>query len=98
LAKLRDDLTRLAIERVVGEAEPEDHAAILCEIMAGLVSGTFSNPAGADRELFDKHLAPWIDRFFADMERAKSADFYRQLATVGRVFMAIEREAFELAS
>ena len=28
---------RLGIERAEGQAEPEDHAAILCEIMAGLV-------------------------------------------------------------
>jgi TorA maturation chaperone TorD len=98
LANLRDDLARFSIERAVGETEPEDHAAILCEIMAGLIGGTFGNPAGADRELFDEHLSPWIDRFFADVERAKSADFYRQLATVGRTFIAIETEAFELAS
>jgi TorA maturation chaperone TorD len=97
LAKLRDDLARLGIERVVGEVEPEDHAAILCDIIARLIGETPDNPAGADREVFDKHLSPWIDRFFADMERAKSADFYRHLATVGRVFMAIETEAFKLA-
>ena len=31
LARLRDDLARFAIERVQGEVEPEDHAAVLCE-------------------------------------------------------------------
>ena len=36
LARLRDDLAQLGIERAEGNAEPEDHAAILCEIMAGL--------------------------------------------------------------
>src|SRR3954471_18255488 len=38
LARLRTDLDKLGIERAAGQAEPEDHAAILCEIMAGLVS------------------------------------------------------------
>src|SRR5499427_10857234 len=57
LARLRDDLARLGIERVEGEAEPEDHAAVLCEIMAGLAAGRFGNPAGADCELFEKHLS-----------------------------------------
>ena len=52
-------------------AEPEDHAAVLCEIMAGLAGGRFEAPAGADRELFEKHLAPWIGRFFTDLEHAK---------------------------
>ena len=36
LARLRADLVRLGIERSEGNIEPEDHAAILCEIMAGL--------------------------------------------------------------
>ncbi|HEX3523539.1 MAG TPA: molecular chaperone TorD family protein, partial [Stellaceae bacterium] len=35
LARLRADFAMLGIERVEGQCEPEDHAAILCEIMAG---------------------------------------------------------------
>jgi len=27
--------------------------------------------------MFEQHLAPWIGRFFADLERADAADFYR---------------------
>jgi TorA maturation chaperone TorD len=98
LAKLRGDLAKLAIERVDTEFEPEDHVAILCEIMAGVVSGSFDNPPGADRALFENHLLPWIGRFFADLERAKAAGFYRHVAAVGRVFVAIEAEAFTMAS
>jgi TorA maturation chaperone TorD len=86
---------KLGIERSPGQAEPEDHAAILCEIMAGLVSRRFPLP-GADRALFEEHLAPWIGRFFADLERAEAADFYRRLGTLGRMFMEIETEAFAL--
>jgi TorA maturation chaperone TorD len=96
LARLRDDLARLGIERVESETEPEDHAAVLCEIMVGLVDGQFDGPPDADHELFEKHLAPWIGRFFADLERAKAADLYRRIGTVGRVFMDIESEAFAL--
>jgi TorA maturation chaperone TorD len=96
LARLRDDLARLGIERVEGHAEPEDQAAMLCEIMAGLAGGRFNTAAGADRELFEKHLAPWIGRFFADLERAKSAEFYSRIGTIGRVFIEIESEAFAL--
>jgi TorA maturation chaperone TorD len=97
LARLRDDLAQFGIERVEDEVEPEDHAAVLCEIMAGVVGGRFEAPVGADRTLFGKHLGPWIGRFFADLERAEAADFYRRIGTVGRVFMEIEREAFSLA-
>ena len=98
LARLRYDLARLGIERAPGRAEPEDHAAILCEIMAGLVSGRFPAPRGADRALFEAHLAPWMEKFFADLERANAAEFYRSIGALGRVFMAVEAEAFALSS
>ena len=96
LARLRKDLDKLGIERAAGQAEPEDHAAILCEIMAGLVSGRFQTPPGADRELFEAHLAPWIGRFFADLEQAESANFYRGVGALGRLFVNIETDAFAL--
>jgi TorA maturation chaperone TorD len=98
LARLRGDLAQLGIERVATEVEPEDHAAVLCEIMAGLVGRRFDAPEGADRALFEKHLAPWIGRFFTDIEHANAADFYRRVGALGRVFMDIESEAFTLAS
>jgi TorA maturation chaperone TorD len=98
LARLRDDLARLGIERAEGNCEPEDHAAILCEIMAGIVAGKFPAPAGGDKALFDAHLAPWIGRFFADLENAEAADLYRRVGALGRLFITIENEAFALPS
>ena len=74
--------------------EPEDHAGILCEIMAGLASRRLPAPAGAERSLFEKHMAPWIGRFFADLEQAEGADFYRRVGTVGRIFVDIEARSF----
>ena len=98
LARLRADLARLGIERVADQTEPEDHAAILCEVMAGLVSRRFPASPLAARELFERHLSPWIGRFFADLERAETADFYRHIGTLGRAFIDIETEAFALPS
>ncbi len=96
LARLREDLAALGIERAERQYEPEDHAAILCEIMAGLAGGEFPAPAEAQRQIFDKHLAPWIGRFFADLAQAGSADFYRPVGALGRLFVEIETEAFAL--
>lgn len=96
LARLRDDLARLGIARAEGMVEPEDHAGILCEIMSGLASRRLPAPAGSDRLIFEKHMAPWIGRFFADLENAAAADFYRRLGTLGRVYMDIEAEAFDM--
>lgn len=96
LARLREDLQALGIERAERQAEPEDHAAILCEIMAGLIGGAFTAGVAKQREIFEKHLAPWIGRFFADLEEAPSADFYRRVGAIGRWFITIESEAFAL--
>jgi TorA maturation chaperone TorD len=96
LARLRETLTRLEIERVPGQSEPEDHAAILCEVMAGLLSKRLAATPEADRELFEKHLSPWIGRFFGDFEEAAGANFYRRIGTLGRVFIEIETQGYAL--
>ncbi len=96
LARLRGDLHALGIERVEGQSEPEDHAAILCEIMAGLIGGQFPATVEGQRQIFEKHLAPWIGRFFADMMVADAADFYRHVGAIGRLFIEIETQAFAL--
>jgi hypothetical protein len=98
LARLRETLRHLGIEKAAERSEPEDHAAILCEIMAGLVGGGIAAPAGADREFFEKHLAPWIRRFFVDLEHAESADFYARVGSLGRTFIEVEMEAFALSA
>ena len=98
LERLRQDLKELGIERAEGKVEPEDHAAILCEVMAGLADARLAAPAGSDRRIFERHLKPWIGRFFSDLERAEAADFYRTVGALGRVFMEIEIEAFALPS
>jgi TorA maturation chaperone TorD len=96
LARLREDLARLGIERVEQTREPEDHIAILCEVMAGLASGRFDTVPGADRAFFDKHLKPWAPRFFADCETAGAARFYKVVGSIGRLFFEIEADAFAM--
>jgi TorA maturation chaperone TorD len=97
LARLREALRRFGIERAPGQAEPEDHAATLLEIMSCLAGGRIAAPPGADREIFEQHLAPWIGRFFADLEKAEPADFYACVGALGRIFIEIETEAFQLS-
>ncbi len=98
LSRLRADLARLGIERAENIFEPEDHAATLCEIMAGLAAARFEAPAEEQRAFFSKHLAPWMGRLFADMENAASAKFYRPVGSLGRLFLEIEAEAFTLTN
>mgnify|MGYP003870625307 FL=1 len=99
LALLRADLATLGIARAPGNPEPEDHAASLCEVMAGLLEGRFGPAGEAEvQRFFDRHLEPWIGRFFADLEAARSARLYRPVGTVGRLFVEIERAGFRLAA
>jgi TorA maturation chaperone TorD len=98
LSRLRDDLAVLGIERFENNFEPEDHAATLCEIMAGLAGKRFPASAEMQRRFFEKHVAPWMGRLFADMETAASAKFYRSVGSLGRLFLKIETEAFTFAN
>jgi len=96
LARLRGDLARLGIVRAESVPEPEDHIASVCEVMAGLIDGSLGAPAGEDGRFFEQHVRPWAGRFFADLEAAKAARFYRAVGRLGRGWIEIETAAFAL--
>jgi TorA maturation chaperone TorD len=66
--------------------------------MSGMCSGALATPEGADRKIFERHLKPWAARFFADLETAQNARFYRHVGAIGRMLMEIEAEALALAA
>ncbi len=98
LAEVRADLAALGVARAEGRFEPEDHIALLFEVMGDMAHGTIS--AGPDRQaaFFAQHLAPWAGQFFDDLAIAPSAKFYRTVAEVGRLLVDIEARAFSLAA
>ena len=96
LARLRHDLAELGLRRSPDTTEPEDHAAILCELMSGLARRQWPALPETERALFEAHLAPWIGHFFADLEQAEAAQFYRSVGALGRVYMEVEAQAFAL--
>lgn len=98
LARLRHDMQALGIVRAPGVSEPEDHIGALCEMMTGLITGAFGVPAdlAAQRRFFERHLVPWAGQFFEDLERTEAAALYRPVGTIGRLFLAIEADAFIL--
>ncbi len=100
LANLRGDMMELGIQTSGISKEPEDHIAFLCEIMHGLITGAFGAPVDlpAQKAFFAKHIAPWVGLFFEELESAESAVLYMPVGTIGKLFMAIEAEAFELAA
>lgn len=103
LAKLRGEMNQLGIRRADSVSEPEDHIAALCEMMAGLINGAFSQdgvpaPLATQRQFYETHIGCWAPRFFEDLEAAPSAAFYMPVGTIGRLFLAVEAQAFDMAA
>ena len=101
LAQLRGDMARLGIEHGKLNNEPEDHIAFVMEMMHGLIIGAYGDgaaPVDEQIRFFDAHLAPWAGDCFEDLAAAESAAFYAKVAAVGRAFMRIEAQAFEMAA
>jgi TorA maturation chaperone TorD len=98
LAKLRDDLQAFGIARAENVSDPEDHIASLCEVMAGLIDGTFGTPVSLEEQkrFFNTHIRPWAPVFFRDLEAAKVSVLYAAIGSVGRAFLEIEEGAFEM--
>lgn len=98
LAELRRDMARLGFARPDGVKEPEDHIASLCDIMSHLIEGSATGAFDIydqDR-FFAAHLKPWAEKFFADLESAKTARVYREIGRLGRIFMSIEEQGFAM--
>lgn len=98
LAILRDDLSRLGVARAKGRHEPEDHIALLLDVMADMIAGDIATTSDAQAAFFNRHIAPWAAQFFDDLAIAPSAEFYRPVADIGRLLTDIEVRAFALAA
>ena len=101
LSILRDDLKALGFERDEDVVEPEDHVAALCEVMSLLVTDGISNDDASSNDksnaetqiiFFEKHINPWMDRFFNDLSEADSAVFYRAVGRFGSAFLNLEKQ------
>ncbi len=93
LARLRSDLGALGIAPVPETAEPEDHAALLCETMA-LLNREEVDPK-TYTGFFREHLAPWMFDFFRDVREARNAGFYRAVAALGLGVLELDRSLAE---
>jgi len=89
LSDLRDDLRALGFERNPEIHEPEDHIAAIFEVFSVMISDAAS--LAEQQRFFDKHMKPWLTRFFADLGNARSADFYRSVAQFGAAFFELEQ-------
>ena len=96
LSALRDDLAKLGIERDASVNEPEDHIASLCEVM--LMPINDSTDLSGQAVFFEKHLSPWCERFFQDLQTADSASFYRSVGRFGSAFIALDKQYLTMSA
>ena len=98
LAKLRNSLNHLGIERKENVKEPEDHIGTLMEVMEGLIVGKFDSPSLLEeqRKFYTDHIENWARHFFSDLEKADNAVFYQPVGKIGKLFLEIESAAFSM--
>ncbi len=97
--RIRADLAALGLAPRGDATEPEDHFAGLFEAMRVLVGGGAGrSPANVaeQRRFFAGHLEAGVAPFFAAIQRAAEANYYRRVAALGAAFAALEVESFHL--
>ena len=91
LSDLRDDLVKLGIEADSDQKDPEDHIAALCETMAILI--TADDIEGyQQRRFYIRHIHPWAEKFFKELQAATSASFYKSVGLLGQHFVELENQ------
>jgi TorA maturation chaperone TorD len=79
--------------------EPEDHFAALFEAMRVLAAGGAGRaPASLaeQRKFFEANVEPGAMKFFATLESAPAANFYRRIAALGSAFIALESQSLRM--
>ena len=96
LSDLRGDLRALGFERNENVREPEDHAAAIFEVFSVMIIDGFS--LQQQQVFFRNHMQPWMERFFDDLGKARSAEFYRHVAQFGAAFLQLETAYLSMSS
>ncbi|MGD2173142.1 MAG: molecular chaperone TorD family protein [Gammaproteobacteria bacterium] len=89
LSDLRDDLKVLGFERSPDTREPEDHISAIFEVFSVMIADGSS--LEMQQNFYNKHMDPWLGRFFTDLGKAGSANFYRPVARFGAAFIELEK-------
>jgi len=97
--RLQRDMAALGLAPRDDNAEPEDHFAALFDVMRVAVAGGAGREAAGieeQRRFFEGHVAPAAPPFFAALELAQDANYYRKVARFGAAFLELEQQGFEL--
>ena len=94
---LRDELRELGLARAGDSHEPEDHVAVLCEVMRHLVSlGSDDHAIGGQKQFFMRYISGAYIQLTDEILGAAATQFYKDVARVMRVFFDVESQSFEM--
>jgi len=98
VARLREDLAALGLERDDSMSETEDHFACLCEVMRYLIAGDDVAISNLTQQgaFFAQHVQPWAQEMLEVILQHPRAHFYAQLAAFTQAFLNIETQGFDL--
>jgi TorA maturation chaperone TorD len=98
VARLRDDLAALGLERDDSMVETEDHFACLCEVMRYLIAGDDVSVSNLTHQgtFFAAHIQPWAHEMTEAIAKHPAAKFFAALAEFTQAFLGIETQGFDL--
>ena len=99
LAELRAELARLGLGRQEGVSMYEDHLAAVCEtmrVLAGGAPGIEPFPFSEQRSFFMAYVSPWVPECCNAIISSAIANYYRRVAELTQLFVAIERDSFAI--
>jgi TorA maturation chaperone TorD len=98
LARLRQALDALGLERDGAVSETEDHFACLCEVMRYLIAGDDAAVANLaqQQQFFALQLQPWAASMCEALAQHPQARFYAALAGFTRAFLGVEAQGFDM--
>jgi len=98
VARLREDLAALGLERDDSMSETEDHFACLCEVMRYLIAGDDVSVSNLTHQqtFFATHIQPWAQEMTEAIAKHPTAQFFGVLAGFTQAFLGIEAQGFDL--
>jgi TorA maturation chaperone TorD len=94
---LRDELRDLGLARTGETHEPEDHLAVLCEVMRHLVSlGSDDEAIGRQKRFFLRYISNAYIQLTDAVLASAAARFYKDVAHVTRAYLDVESQSFEM--
>ena len=94
LVRLREQLTEWGFLRRNNVFEVEDHVSALSDVMRLLIEE--GRPLEEQQRFFASFVYPGAMLFFAAVQQAPAAAFYKLVVAFAHAFVEVEKEAFEM--